>query len=76
MEFHTERCFAICEALNYFACLCIPKLNDFVETCTQESTAIIAETNISYSFTMTHVSSHATSMGKYIPYFHCTIMTS
>jgi hypothetical protein len=75
MEFNTERSLAIGEALNHFASLCIPQLYDFVKTCTQESSAIITEANISNSFTMSHVSSHASSMSKYIPYFHCSIMT-
>jgi hypothetical protein len=53
--FNTEGSLSVCEASDYLASLCVPKLNNLVKASTQESSTIIAEAYVSHSLRMTHV---------------------
>lgn len=75
MELDTEGCFPVGETSDDFACLCVPELDYFVETCTQESSAVIAEADIPHSFGVTHISTKASLVGEDIPDFDGGVMT-
>jgi len=76
MKFNTKRSLSIGETPNDFTCLCVPKLNYFIEASTEKLFTIICKLNISYCFSVPHVSSQAFSMGKNVPNFDSSIMTS
>lgn len=76
MEFNTEWSLSIGETPNDFTCLCVPKLNYFIEASTEKLFAIICELDITHCFSVPHVSSQAFSMSKNVPDFDSSIMTS
>jgi hypothetical protein len=75
MKLYTEWSLSVRETLNNFSSFRVPKLNDLVKARAQEASPIVTEANISHSFAMPHVSPHAASVSKDIPYFDCAIMT-
>jgi len=57
MEFDTEGSFVVRERADHLPGLSVPQLDNLIESCTKEATAIIAETNVPYSLLVAHVGS-------------------
>ena len=76
MKLDTEGGLPIGKTSDDLSSLCVPKLYDLVKACAQESSPIVAKANVSYGLTVTHVGPQASSVGKNIPDFDCSIMTS
>ena len=74
MELNTEWNSLVGEALDHFARLCVPKLNDPIEACTQELASIIREADIPDCFLVAHVSPHTFPVGHHVPNLACPIM--
>lgn len=76
MKFHTERSLAISKTSDNLTSFRVPKLDHFVKASTQEFLSVISKLNIAYCLGVAHVSPQAFPMGKDIPDFNCTIVTT
>lgn len=74
MELDAEGSLTVCETSDHISSLCVPELDHLVKTCTQESSAIIAEANVPHSLGVAHIGAEASLVSENIPNFDGGVM--